>query len=412
MSGRGAITRLQAIIIVAVIIVAAIAGAVYYYYYAMVPVERPPIKIGLVGELTGPWAYSGTGQLEGLNFAVEKINREGGVLGRPLELVVTDSRSDVSEAKTLFRRLVEVEGVSAVIGGISSSVGIALAEEAQNAMIPFILSWAASERTYKRDYRYVFRGIVQCVPPVMQGVTEYIKSKGYKRVGMLIADYAFGRSVEANLKSLLETLPGVQVRVEVAPVGETDFSSYLRKLQDFNPEIVINAHPPGGASAVKQMIEIGMNPEVIISYAPDWTELWGALREDVFRIKVIHIWGSFDPMNPDYIRIAEEFREKTGKFMDISHVVGYIQINLLAEAIKKANSAEPEKIRDALSQIRYQAFLAFPISYMPWGELKEQRIVLTVFRQGPPPGNVNPGSPWHVEAIYISPPLDPYTPKE
>ncbi|MEM3550816.1 MAG: ABC transporter substrate-binding protein [Candidatus Bathyarchaeia archaeon] len=456
MSTKKAIAKMHAAVIAIIIIIAVIAGVAYYYTTLPGPTPTPatptpktptpatptpatptpatptpatptpatptpatptptptpsvPIKIGVVGELTGPWAYSGTGQLEGLNFAVEKINKMGGVLGRRIELVVTDSKSDTSEAITLFRRLVEVDKVSAVIGGVSSSVAISLSAEAEKAKVPTIMSWAASERVHTKNSSYIFRSPVQLTPPVMQGVTEYIKSKGYKRVGMLIADYAFGRSVEANLKKFLEAIPGAQVTVEAAPVGETDFTSYIRKLQAFNPEILVNGHPPGGASAVKQMIEMGMEVEVIIAYAPDWTELWGALREDAFRIRVIHVWGSFDPSNPDYIKVAEEFREKVGKFMDISQVVGYIQVNLLAEAIKNANSAEPEKIRTALSQISYRSFIAFPMSYTPWGEFKEQRIVLTVFKPGPPPGNVNPLAAWHPEAIYISPPLEPYVP--
>jgi ABC-type branched-subunit amino acid transport system substrate-binding protein len=403
--------------IISVVIVIAIVAGVAYYVTLLGPAPTPtppapPIKIGLVGELTGAWAYSGTGQLEGINFAVEKINKEGGVLGSKIEVIVTDSKSDPSEAVTLFKRLVEVDKVSAVIGGLSSSVAIALSPEADKAKVPIIMSWAASEKVHRKDSRYVFRSPVQLVPPVMQGVTEYIKSQGYKRIGMLIADYAFGRSVETNLKNYLEGLPGVQVTVEAAPVGETDFTTYIRKLQAFNPEVVVVAHPPRGASAVKQMIEMGVKAEVLIAYACDWTELWEALRSDVFRIKLVHIWGFFDPRNPDYIKVAEEFRERTGKFMDMSHVVGYTQINLLAEAIKLAKSADPEKIRDALSRISYKSFLAFPLSYMPWGELKEQRIVMTTFKPGPPPGKVNPGAEWHPEAIYISPPLAPYEPKE
>jgi len=412
---KKAFPKMRVAVISIIIIVAIIAGVAYYYVTLPGPAPTPPlspIKIGLVGELTGPWAYSGTGQLEGIRFAVEKINREGGVLGRNIEVIVTDSKGDPSEAVTLFRRLVEVDKVSAAIGGLSSSVAIALSPEADKAGVPIIMSWAASEKVHRKDSRYVFRSPVQLVPCVMQGVTEYIKSQGYKRVGMLVADYAFGRSVEACLKSYLEALPGVQVAVEVAPVGETDFTSYIRKLQAFNPEVLVNAHPPRGASAIKQMIEMGMKPEVLIAYAPDWTELWEALRDDVFQIKLVHIWGFFDPSNPDYIRVAEEFREKMGKFMDMSQVVGYVQINLLAEAIKLANSAEPEKIRDALSQISYKSFLAFPLSYMPWGELREPRIVMTVFKPGPPPGRVNPGAEWHPEAIYISPPLKPYVPEE
>lgn len=396
--------------IVAIILVVVILGAVWFAFFRAPPTPET-IKIGVVGELTGPWAYSGNGQLDGLKFAVEKINNEGGVLGRNLTLVVTDSKSDTTEAITLFKRLVEVDKVSAIIGGVSSSVGIALSPEAEKAKVPTIMSWAASEKVHTKNSSHIFRSPVQLTPPVMQGVTEYIKDKGYTRVGMLIADYAFGRSVEANLKSFLEDVPGVEITVEAAPVGETDFTSYIRKLQDFDPDILINGHPPGGASAIKQMIEMGMeNVDIIIAYAPDWTELWGALQEDVFSIGVIHVWGSFDPSNSDYIDVAEEFRGAKGKFMDISEVVGYMQINLLAEAIKQANSVEPGKINDALRQISYQSFLAFPMSYTAWGEFEEQRIVLTVFKQGPPSGNVNPDAEWHTEAIYTSPPLDPYNP--
>jgi len=244
----------------------------------------------------------------------------------------------------------------------------------------------------------------------MQGVAEYIKAKAYKRVGLLIADYAFGRSVETWAKEFLRTIPGVEIQVEAAPVGETDFTTYIRKLQAFGAQIVINGHPPGGASAVKQMIEMGMGVDVIIAYAPDWTELWEALKEDAFRIPVIHVWGFFDPTDPDYIKVAEKFRERTGKFMDISKVVGYIQIYLVKEAVEKVRSSEPAKIREALSQIRYRSFLAFPLTYTTWGELKEQRIVMSVLKPGPPPGKVNPDAKWHPEAVYISPPLQPYVP--
>jgi len=250
--------------IVAIIAAILIVGVVWFAFFRVSPTLEA-IKIGVVGELTGPWAYSGNGQLDGLNFAVEKINKEGGVLGRNLTLVVTDSKSDTTEAITLFKRLAEVDNVSAIIGGVSSSVGIALSPEAEKEEVPTIMSWAASEKVHALNSSHIFRSPVQLTPPVMQGVTEYIKDKGYTRVGMLIADYAFGRSVEANLKSFLEDVPGVQIDVEAAPVGETDFTSYIRKLQDFDPDILINGHPPGGASAIKQMIEMGMDDSVKLS---------------------------------------------------------------------------------------------------------------------------------------------------
>lgn len=406
-----AVTKIQALLIV-ILAIGALAGGVYYYTVMTAPKES--IKIGVIAELTGPWAYSGTRHVEGLKFAVEKINKAGGVLGRPIELVIVDCKSDVNEALTLFRRLVEVEGVPVVIGGISSATGVALAEEAQKLKVPFIVSWAAASAVHKKDYRYVFRANVQLTPPVIQGLVEYIISKGYNRVGLLLADYAFGRSVESYLKQYIsQKAPGIQLSVEAAPVGESDFTAYLRKLKDFNPQIIVIAHPPGGATAIKQMIELGLtSPEVAVAYAPDYTELWNALKEDSFKVKLLHIWGSFDPTNTEYIKIAEEFYKEKGEFFDTAYVLGYIQVNLIAEAIKKAGSTNPEDIRNALSQIKFDSFLAFTISYTPWGELASQRIVITTIRPGPPPGNVNPNAAWHVEVVWISPSLEPYTPPE
>jgi len=123
-----------------------------------------PIKVGVVGELTGPWAYSGSGHVEGLRFAVDEINEGGGILGNRIELSVADSKSDVNEAITLFKRFVEVEKASVVIGGLASSVAIALVEEAEKAKVPLIVSWAASEKVHEKRPNYVFRSPVQLTP--------------------------------------------------------------------------------------------------------------------------------------------------------------------------------------------------------------------------------------------------------
>ena len=400
----------RVVLAVAILVIVVVASAAYYLMLPKAPVAAT-IKVGVVGELTGPWAYSGTSVLDGIRFAVKETNQAGGVLGRNLELVVGDSKSDPKEAVTLFRKMVESDKVAAMIAGISSDVSIAIRGEANQEKIPTMLLFAASAAVHTKDTRYVFRSPVQLAPPVMQALVAYFNSKGYVRVGLLIADYAFGRSVEASLRSALGNSTTFQLSVQAASVPETNFVPILRKLQDFNPDVVVVAHPPGGVAAIKQMIDMGMDKtEVITAYAADWSEVWRGLGKDLFRIRVVDGWSYFDPNNPDYVKVAERFRNDTGKYMDKGTVAGYIQVKVLSAAIQNANSLDPAKITDALNQISYQSFIAFPMSYVPWGEFKAQRVVFATIKPGAPPGAVNPGVEWHPEAIYISPPLTPYTP--
>ena len=102
-----------------------------------------PIKIGFVTELTGPWTFFGTSCVAGLKFATDEINKAGGVLGRPLEFIVTDNQTKPDQALAASRNLDINDKVLAISGPTSSDVALAMYGYAEQQKLPFLVPVAA-----------------------------------------------------------------------------------------------------------------------------------------------------------------------------------------------------------------------------------------------------------------------------
>ncbi len=375
------------------------------------PTPKPegPIKIGFLGPLSGPFTPWGDGHLKGAKMAVEEINANGGVDGRSLELVVRDTKNNASEAATVFEELVFQEDVVAVIGPVSSDIGLATSRKAEELNVPLLLHMAGSDKILTKSSRYTFRTALVAGPLLMQALAEYIKDKGFTRIGAVIADYAWGHSIKGGIEKYIETLPGVEVRMEIAPVKESDFTPYLRKMQDLNPELVIaTGHPPGTAKIARQGIELGFNAKYIGPNIPKkaWEKILG---EDVTKGML-----DFTPVNynsNEFQSFAQKFYEKYKEEVDFAGTTGYVNINHIVWAIKQANSADPKDIAGTIRGGSYSnPLFAFPLSYTTWGDQKEAREVIITFKPGGPP--YGPESISHAVVEFISPPIKPVEPSQ
>ena len=188
-----------------------------------------------------PW---GLQVRDGMQLAVDEINADGGVDGRPLELEVADDQMSPEEGVAGVERLVD-EGVVAIGGVISSDVGLATARAAEESETPLFLVKAGNEQILPRDSRYTF-------PHLPAGGADGgradrpVRRGGSDRVGAIITDYGWGQAFRAAAEEEFGALDGVELRVEVAPVDETDFTTYLRNLESFDPELIVaTGHPPG-----------------------------------------------------------------------------------------------------------------------------------------------------------------------
>ena len=374
------------------------------------PTETPagPIKIGVLGPLSGPFTPWGGPHLNGAKMAIEEINANGGVMGRQLELVVRDTKNNPSESATAFEELVYQENVVAVIGPVSSDVAMATSRKAEELKVPLLLHMAGSDKILTKESRHTFRTALSPAPVLMQALAEYIKAKGFTRIGAIVADYAWGHSIKGGIEKYITTLPNVEVQIEVAPVKESDFTSYLRKMSALNPELVIaTGHPPGTAKIAKQGLEIGLNAKYIGPNLPK--KIWESALGD----KVTQGMLDFSPVDygsDAFVKLAEKYSQKYGEELDFAGVTGYVNIYHLAWAIEQAGSTDPHEIANAIRGGKFETPLfAYPLSYREWGDLKEAREVIVTFKPGAPP--YYPDAISHMEVEYITPPLTPIEPE-
>lgn len=377
--------------------------------YAAPTLAQQPIKIAFLSSLSGPFTPWGINVRDGMKLAIAEINAAGGVGGRPLELVERDDRNNAAEGVTAFKYLVEREGIVAAGGVISSDVGLALSREAEAQKVPMFLTMSGAHTILTRESRYTFRTCLPAAPMNMGYIAGLIRERGYKRVGLIVADYAWGHAIRDSLEKQIKSMPGVQMQVEVAPVPERDFTPYLRKLQAFEPELLLaTGHPPGTATITRQAIELGMKGQIIGPWYP--TEFTAErVGELMFGRFVDYSCADFE--NPAYQALAAKYFAATKRLLDNNGLSGYAIVKIVAETVGKTRSTDPKVVAQAIHAGRFQVDgYAWPLSYTEWGEMKEAAPILYTYEKGAA-GKMNPTATWRPKVVYRSKTTQPYVPE-
>jgi branched-chain amino acid transport system substrate-binding protein len=367
-----------------------------------------PVKIGALTSLTGNFAPWGVQVRDGMKLAVDEINAAGGAGGRKLELMVSDDQSKPDVATTEIQRLVD-GGAVAVGGTISSDVGLATARLAEQQTTPLFLVKAGSEKILTSASRYTFRTCLPAAPMVAAPIAQYVKSKGITKVGAIIADYAWGQAIRAALEKEIGALGGVELQVEVAPVPEKDFTTYLRSLQGFGPELLVaTGHPPGSGAITVQSKDLGLDVPVTGAYSVWETVMSGAADAAIGRYAD---FDCADYTSTGYQDLAKKYLAASdNKFMDDDAVAGYGIVKMVAQAVGAVGD-DPEKIA---TYLHGQTFdlpgYSFKVGWTPWGELATAQPLFTIASAGPAPAGVNDAGTWYPEKLLLPEPLAPYSP--
>jgi branched-chain amino acid transport system substrate-binding protein len=367
-----------------------------------------PIPIAFVGELTGNFAVWGIPARNGMRLAVDDVNAAGGVDGRPLELFERDTQGNPEEAVTLLRGLIDRQGIVAAGGIISSDVGLSAARIAEEDGVPLMLVKAGSERILTTDTRYVFRTCLPAAPMNLQPIAEYVEAEGLTRIGAIVADYAWGRSIEDAMRQTIGE-QDVALQIEVAPVPETDFTSALRRLTELDPELLIaTGHPPGSSSIARQAAELGVGGSVVGPYAASASVMEGV--GDLAYDRYVDLACS-DVGSESYRELAARYHTEFDGFMENDAVAGYGLVQMIAQAIEETGSDDPGDIAAYLHETTFELpGYAFDVSFTEWGELASAQPLLTILREQDPPEGVNPGADWYPEVLFRSEVLEPFRP--
>ncbi len=329
-----------------------------------------PVVIGGLEPLSGLFAPWSNPHQEGLQFAIDEVNEDGGVLGgRDLELTVTDTGADAAQADSSFRRMVEQDGAVATTGAVSSDVGIVLSQTAEDLQVPHLLHMAGASEIITENSQHIFRiGLVPSVRSIQAQASAFADA-GYESVSAIVADYAWGRAAESAMNEYFD----IDVDIHVAPPGASDFRSYIRQFPDDVELVSATGHPPGTVSIANQVMELGLEPDVIAGSSAPPQLLVGALSDAAIE-PYVHIHNT-DAYTDEFADVAGRFGEANDTQFNTHTAYGYVTGRMLAAAIDDAGGDDPSAIADAIRDIQFDSLFAEPIQYSQYGEL-DQTVVI------------------------------------
>jgi branched-chain amino acid transport system substrate-binding protein len=314
------------------------------------------IKIGVVYELTGSTASFGTAAANGAKLAFKEINANGGVLGKQIQIAVADNKGEPSESSNAMTKVISQDKVIAVTGFTTSSNGIAGSTVAEANKIPFVAAATTNpkvtldENTGKVK-NYTFR--VCFIDPFQGtvGANFVLNSLKAKNAAIMIdnsSDYSKGLS--KFFKDAF-TKGGGTVAIEEAYLqNDQDFKTVLTKIKATNPDVI---YVPGYygevGKIIKQAREIGITVPFVGGDgwdSPKLAEIGGA---DALNNTFFTNHYSVEDNSPKSKAFLDAFQKEYGQVPDAMAVLGYDAAYALVDAIKRANSTDSEKIREALA---------------------------------------------------------------
>lgn len=305
-----------------------------------------PIRIGLLLAKTGDIAPQTDYLAKGSYLALEE--RGNKIMGQPAELVWYDEPSPQG-AQQNMQKLVQEEKVCAILGGSLSSDALAEEATAPQLKIPMVIdNAAATDITGKNCNRWTFR---LNTPVAVQAAMFAPFIMGYgKKWYFLTASYAFGQDINHSFHDLLAKAGGTAVGNDEVPLNTPDYSSFILKIRQAQPDLVLGGVPAGDLSTfLKQWNEMGMKGKIpVAEIAIGDTDIWSVGTQAATGVYT-SLWWYKNPNNPPAEqKMAADFLKKYGKPAADKAWMGWVTANSLFDSIEAAKSTDPMAIVEAL----------------------------------------------------------------
>jgi branched-chain amino acid transport system substrate-binding protein len=320
--------------------------------------DAPAIKVGAIFAVTGGAANLGGPEKKTAEMLIEKINKEGGVNGHKIELIVKDSSSKPENAISLAKQLIEEDKVLAIIGPSTSGETMAIKNICQEAKT-ILISCAAAESIVNPVASYVFK-TPQKDSDAARRIFQVMKAKGIKKIGVITSNDGFGIAGGQQLTNLAG-LAGVAIDInETYDKQETDLTGILTKVKGKNVQAVINwSIVPAQSMVAKNMKQIGLNVPLFQSHGYGnikYVQAGGEAADGtIFPCGRLLIADQLPDNNPQKKLLVEYKKDYESQYKeDVSTFGGhaYDAVLILVEGLKKAKSTDKEKVREAIENIK------------------------------------------------------------
>lgn len=313
------------------------------------------IKVGILHSLSGTMSISEVTVKDAELLAIDQINAAGGVLGKKLQPVIEDGASDWPTFAEKAQKLISKDKVATVFGGWTSA--------SRKAMLPVFernkaLLWYPVQYEGLESSPYIFYTGATTNQQIVPAL-DYLKEKGKKRIFLVGSDYVFPRTANKIIKAYAAANGMEILGEEYTPLGHTEYSTVVNKLQQAKPDAVFNTlNGDSNVAFFKQLRGAGVTaesmPTVSVSVAEE--EVHGIGPDNVAGHLVA--WNYYQTTagatNETFVKA---FKAKYGsnKVTSDPMEAGFNAVHLWAEAVKKANSTDVAKVKAAAKGITYEA---------------------------------------------------------
>jgi urea transport system substrate-binding protein len=345
---------------------------------------QDPIRVGVISPLTGAWTVYGKAHSAGFQMAVDEINEKGGVLGRPLEIVLGDSKTEPRIVVEQANRLIRQERVDFLAGTFSSAERNAAGPvvTSANKILLYPTFYEGQEKEY---YPGVCnQNIFMFGPEPTQQVwphMEYMMNNFGKKFFMIGSDYAWPRVTNLVTKRKLEELGGEVVAEVYIPFNTPQYESVLREIRDSGADIIF--HSLTGSDTVnfrRQYAAAGMKDEFTFWTVDDEEVVTSGLGPEVSQGDYVSFDYFMTIEHPNNKAFLERFRAKFGQdaLMNTVGVAMYNAAYMAAAAIEKTGEVGTDALREGL---RGMAFEDGPQGPVRMREIDHQMVVPSYLMQ-------------------------------
>jgi branched-chain amino acid transport system substrate-binding protein len=349
------------------------------------------IRIGAIFSVTGPASFLGEPERNTAKMLEEELNSAGGLLGRKVEIIVYDDKSDTTEAVTAVDRLLKRDRVVAMVGPSTSGNSLAIIPKVEEGQIP-LLSCAAAKKIADPVKRWVFK-TPQNDSLAVGKIYQHARKSGISKVAILTVSDAFGAAGREELKGLAPQAGISIVADEVFGPKDTDMTAQLTRIKGMDAQaVIVWGTNPGPAVVARNRVQLKIALPMYMSHgvaSKKFIELAGPENAEGIllpagRLIVEAQLPASDPHKKFLSAYVQEYERRFKQPVSTFGGHAWDAVMLLAQAIRNANSAEPAAIRDALEKVRgfYGTAGEFNFSPEDHSGLTEQAFVMVRIAKG------------------------------
>jgi branched-chain amino acid transport system substrate-binding protein len=320
------------------------------------------VKIGVLYSITGKGSAVAKVQLDGINLAVKQINQNGGLTMNGKKVLVEPViRDDETKPDVGVRRVREFvdDNIKVIVGGTFAHVSTAINEQVIPGQAYFMATNGIQEKVFRKENKAPYYiSSLGAVDGIGRMCADYVaKTFKPKDVTLFLPDYAYGRGAAAGAHKVFSTkYPNINVEEVWSPVGTPDFTSYIIKIKEAKPDVVMMGHWGNDAiNALKQAYELGLGKESKVFFNCIITAFAVGIPPEALEDVTMAWWwyhdltGIKDPATTKAVdELVKDWKGEYGEPPDPFAVYAYLGMKETLRGVELANSVDPKKVYMAL----------------------------------------------------------------